>query len=297
MDNPRLLPVDWPRAARLDERHPVETGITVRWRTSPPLPPPRRPDRGAANQATATGSADARLPRHARSRPLEQLQTRRLPARLRRSRTVRVVTDVLDLDISLQGGASSVPTCSSIRGDKKAGSPPSGCSARRSRNFSVARTGLRALNGKAEPTHLAVYTARRTSTSGAGRTGTQGADHLDGRAGRHGHQDLPLQAGPLRRAGDLRRRQPFGQRMVGHLVRATRPPRLHGERSMFDVESYCVPGPAIYDGNKYRQARRHGRRRGQVRAERHGWLDRHDAAPLRERRRAPAARSTTSRSA
>jgi YidC/Oxa1 family membrane protein insertase len=168
--------------------------------------------------------------------------------------TVRVVTDVLDLDISLQGGDLVRADLLKYPRDKKAGSPPVRLFGTQEPDFSVARTGLRALNGKAEPTHLAVYTSAAneyrlapgaqelrvpiTWTDGQGVTVTKTYLFKPGRYDVQVIYDV-----------DNRSASPWSGTSYVQLARHV----YTAERSMFDVESYAYRGPAIYDGNKYRK--------------------------------------------
>ena len=156
----------------------------------------------------------------------------------------------------------------------------------------MARTGLRALNGKAEPTHLATYASAATEyrlAPGAQElrvpitwTDEQGVTVTKTYVFKPGRYDV---RGASTTSTTVRPSAWSGASYV-QLARHIYTP----ERSMFDVESYAYRGPAIYDGKSYQQARRHRRGRGQVRAERHGRLDRDDAAPFRERGRAAEGR-------
>ncbi len=129
----------------------------------------------------------------------DQLQS--LPLR---APSIRVVTDVIDMDISLQGGDLLRADLLQYPRDKKPGSPAVRLLSTDDATYGVVRSGLRAADGRAEPTHLALYTAPATRIpSRAGRAGTARAVDVDGRAGRHRHEDLRLQAGPVRRRSDL----------------------------------------------------------------------------------------------
>ena len=76
-----------------------------------------------------------------------------------RQPSIRVVTDVLDLDISLQGGDFVRADLLQYPRDKRPGSPPVRLFGTQEPDYSVARSGLRALNGRPEPTHLATFTS------------------------------------------------------------------------------------------------------------------------------------------
>ena len=64
---------------------------------------------------------------------------------------MRVVTDVLDLDISLQGGDLVRADLLEVSTDKKPGSPAVRLLSTDEATYSVMRSGLRAADGRAEP--------------------------------------------------------------------------------------------------------------------------------------------------
>jgi len=167
---------------------------------------------------------------------------------------VHVVTDVLDIDISLQGGDLVRADLPKYPRDKKAGSAPVRLLGTQEPDFNVTRTGLRALNGRAEPTHLATYTSAAdeyrlapgaqelrvpiTWTDGQGVTVTKTYVFKPGRYDIEVVYDV-----------DNRSVEAWSGTSYVQLARHIYTP----ERSMFDVESYAYRGPAIYDGNKYRK--------------------------------------------
>jgi YidC/Oxa1 family membrane protein insertase len=167
---------------------------------------------------------------------------------------VHVVTDVLDLDISLQGGDLVRADLVKYPRDKKPGSPPVRLYGTQEPDFNVARTGLRALNGKAEPTHLALYSSAAdqyrlapgaqelrvpiTWTDGQGVTVTKTYVFKPGRYDIQVVYDV-----------DNRAAVAWSGTSYVQLARHIYTP----ERSMFDVESYAYRGPAVYDGEKYRK--------------------------------------------
>jgi YidC/Oxa1 family membrane protein insertase len=168
--------------------------------------------------------------------------------------TVRVVTDVLDLDISLQGGDLLRADLLKYPRDKKEGSPPVRLFNTQEPDYHVARSGLRALNGKAEPTHLATYTSAAseyrmapgaqelrvpiTWTDGQGVTVTKTYVFKPGRYDVQVMYDV-----------DNRSASAWSGASYVQIARHIYTP----ERSMFDVESYAYRGPAIYDGKSYQK--------------------------------------------
>ena len=167
---------------------------------------------------------------------------------------LRVVTDVLDLDISLQGGDLLRADLPKYPRDKREGSPPVRLFDTQEPDYHVLRSGLRALNGKAEPTHLATYTSAASEyrlAPGAAElrvpltwTDGQGVTVTKTYVFKPGRYDLQLIYDV-----DNRSEGPWSGTSYVQIARHVYSP----ERSMFDVESYAYRGPAIYDGRKYRK--------------------------------------------
>ncbi len=166
--------------------------------------------------------------------------------------SVRVLTDVLDLDISLQGGDLVRADLVKYPRDKREGSPPVRLLGTAEPDFNVIRTGLRALNGRAEPTHLATYTSAANEyrlAPGAEElrvpitwTDEQGVTVTKTYVFRPGRYDVQVLYDV-----DNRSAEPWSGTSYVQLARHVYTP----ERSMFDVESYAYRGPAIYDGKAY----------------------------------------------
>ena len=167
---------------------------------------------------------------------------------------LRVVTDVLDLDISLQGGDLLRADLLKYPRDKREGSPPVRLFDTQEPDYHVARSGLRALNGKAEPTHLATYTSAASEyrlAPGAAElrvpltwTDGQGVTVTKTYVLKPGRYDLQVIYDV-----DNRSESPWSGTSYVQIARHIYTP----ERSMFDVESYAYRGPAVYDGKKYRK--------------------------------------------
>ncbi len=165
---------------------------------------------------------------------------------------MRVVTDVLDLDISLQGGDLVRADLLKYPRDKKPGSPPVRLFNTQEPDYHVARSGLRALNGRPEPTHLATFASAAseyrlapgaqelrvplTWTDGQGVTVTKTYVFQPGR------YDVEVIYDVDNRSASEWSGASYVQ-LARHIYRQ--------ERSMFDVESYAYRGPAIYDGKSY----------------------------------------------
>ncbi|HET9693339.1 MAG TPA: membrane protein insertase YidC [Steroidobacteraceae bacterium] len=167
---------------------------------------------------------------------------------------VRVVTDVLDMDISLQGGDVLRADVVRYPVDKKPGSPAVRLLSTEESRFGIVRSGLRAADGRAEPTHLVAYTTPRTEYRLAPGekelrvpltwTDGQGLTVMKSYVLRPGRYDIEI-------VYDVQNASAADWKAASYLqfVRHVYPQ----ERSMFDVESYSFRGPAIYDGQKYRK--------------------------------------------
>jgi YidC/Oxa1 family membrane protein insertase len=167
---------------------------------------------------------------------------------------VRVVTDVLDLDISLQGGDLVRADLLQYPRDKRPGSPPVRLFGTVEPDYSVARSGLRVLNGGPEPTHLATF----SSTAGEFRL-APGATELRVPLVWTDGQGVTVTKTYVFRPGqyaieviyevDNRSDREWSAVSYVQLARHV----YAQERSMFDVESYAYRGPAVFDGKSYRK--------------------------------------------
>jgi YidC/Oxa1 family membrane protein insertase len=166
---------------------------------------------------------------------------------------VRVVTDVLSLDISTRGGEL-------IRADLLKYPVAKSNPDVKVRLFSpnppmyVARSGLRAADQRAEPTHTATYQAAATEykleagqkelvvpltwTDGQGVTVTKTYKFQPGSYRIDLNYDVANNSGSDYRAASY-------VQIVRHYE--------HVERSYFRVETYAYRGPTIYDGKAYRK--------------------------------------------
>ena len=164
---------------------------------------------------------------------------------------IRVVTDVLDMDISLQGGDLLRADLVQYPRDKKPGSAPVRLLSTDDATFGIVRSGLRAADGRAEPTHLATYTAPGTEFRLA-----PGAQELRVPLTWTDGQGVTVMKTYVFKPGkyavdvvyDVQNASTADWKGASYLqfVRHVYPQ----ERSMFDVESYSFRGPAIYDGKK-----------------------------------------------
>ena len=168
--------------------------------------------------------------------------------------TVHVRTDVLDLDIGLQGG--TFERADLLRYPKvKGGNEPVRLMNRATDTLYLLQTGLTGPADSARPTHLTTFTSPKTEyvlgnaaelrvplawTDGNGVTVTKtfifkpGSYRIDLEYDVDNQSTAPWQAAPY---AQILRRDPTTK------------------RSMFttNVESYAFHGPAIYDGTKYRK--------------------------------------------
>ena len=168
--------------------------------------------------------------------------------------TIRVVTDVLDMDISLQGGDL-------VRADLRKYPLVKGEDTRvrllnrNPQQFYYLQTGLTDPAGGARPTHLAPFTAaasRYELAEGANelRVPLQWTDPATGVTVtktyvlRRGEYRIDLQY-DIDNRGDV----PWTAASYAQILRDDVPV----ERSMFSVESYAFQGPAYYDGTKYQK--------------------------------------------
>ncbi|MFO1405889.1 MAG: membrane protein insertase YidC [Steroidobacteraceae bacterium] len=167
---------------------------------------------------------------------------------------IHVVTDVLDIDVSLTGGTLTRADLLAYPVNKVKDSPPVRMLTTDDLNFQVARSGLRAAGGGAEPTHLAAYTAAATEYRLA-----PGADELRVPLSWTDGQGLVVTKTYVFRRGsyaidlvyDVTNGTAADWKAASYLQFARHV--YSPKRSMFDVESYAYRGPAIYDGKKYRK--------------------------------------------
>jgi YidC/Oxa1 family membrane protein insertase len=164
---------------------------------------------------------------------------------------VHVVTDVVDMDLSLQGGEILRVDLLKYPRDKQPGSPPVRLLTTDPATYSVVRSGLRVADGRPEPTHLAMFTAPSreyrlqpgaqelrvplTWTDGQGVTVMKTLVFHPGRYA----VDLVYD---VQNASQTDWKAASYMQFVRHVYQQ--------KRSMFDVETYAYRGPAVYDGKK-----------------------------------------------
>lgn len=259
MDNPRiflwigLALLMWMNVIQWNKDYgPGSTPPAVTAQAPSPASGPAPDNAGSATQLPAMPSADT-----AAAAPAAAAPDATTPAPTVAQSTaprVRVVTDVLDLDISLQGGDFVRADLTQYPRDKRPGSPPVRLFDTQEPNFHVVRSGLRVLNGVAEPTHLATYASAATEyrlapgaselrvpltwTDGQGVTVTKTYVFKPG-----------LYSIDVLYAVDNRSTVDWSGASYLQIARHV----FEQSRSMFDVESYAYRGPAVYDGEKYRK--------------------------------------------
>ena len=270
MDNPRLFL--WIGFALLvvDEHHPV--GSRLRQRIGVPRPrrrqPSARPRRrhprrhAAVEPAVAAGGSAAPPPARPPQRPRAAAGAAAAAAN---APTMRVVTDVLDLDISLQGGDLLRADLLKYPLDKKPGSPP--VRLLTTDDSHVQRRAQRPARGR-RPCRTEPPRARTPplppNSACAGRAGTARAADLDGRAGRHRDEDLRLPPGQYAIDVAVRRAERVRRRLEGGFVRAVRAPRVPAEALDVRRRELRLPRPGRVRRQEVPEARRRRRRRRQV---------------------------------
>jgi len=206
-----------------------------------------------AEDASLPGLPDAPSPQAADSTPADAAAPLATSAVASPSR-VRVVTDVLDIDIDLKGGNLVRADLPAYPHDKQPGSPPVRLLDTREATYNIDRAGLRALNAASEPNHLAQFTSPAREyrlapgaselrvpliwTDGAGITVAKIFVF------RRGRYDIELGYQVDNRSAAEWSGASYVQ-LARHIVKQ--------KRSMFDVESYAYRGPAVFDGRSYRK--------------------------------------------
>ena len=258
MDNPRLFLwiglalLAWMNIIQWDRDYGAQSAATTATTAS-----------GATSSAVAPaapGTAASSLPAlpsataPVADAPAAATQATAISAAAAAAPSVRVVTDVIDMDISLQGGDLLRADLLQYPRDKKPGSPAVRLLSTDDATYGVVRSGLRAADGRAEPTHLALYTAPAsefrlapgaqelrvplTWTDGQGVTVTKTYVFKPGQYAVEVIYDVQNASGADWNAASY-------VQFARHVYSQS--------RSMFDVESYAFRGPAVYDGEKYQK--------------------------------------------
>ena len=166
--------------------------------------------------------------------------------------TIKVVTDVLNVEVSLRGGdlvLADLTQYPLVKGEdtrvRLLNTNPS--------QFYLLQTGLTGAPGEAKPTHLADFEATQTEyrlADGADelrvplvwRDATSGVTVTKTYVFKRGQYRIDLRY-DVENAGE----NPWRAASYAQILRNDPPV----ERSMFSVESYAFQGPAFYDGVKY----------------------------------------------
>jgi YidC/Oxa1 family membrane protein insertase len=258
MDNPRLFLwiglalLAWMNIIQWDRDYGAQSAATTATTTSSATPATAAP--------AAPGTAASSLPTlpsataPAANAPAVATQAPATAAVAAAAPSIRVVTDVIDMDISLQGGDLLRADLLQYPRDKKPGSPAVRLLSTDDATYGVVRSGLRAADGRAEPTHLALYTAPATEfrlapgaqelrvpltwTDGQGVTVTKTYVFKPGQYAVEVIYDVQNASGADWNAASY-------VQFARHVYSQS--------RSMFDVESYAFRGPAVYDGEKYQK--------------------------------------------
>ena len=163
MDNPRLFLwiglalLAWMNIIQWDRDYGAQSATTTASSATSPAVAPAAPGTAASN-LPALPSATAPVA----NAPAVATQAPAASAVAAAAPSIRVVTDVIDMDISLQGGDLLRADLLQYPRDKKPGSPAVRLLSTDDATYGVVRSGLRAADGRAEPTHLALYTAPAT---------------------------------------------------------------------------------------------------------------------------------------
>jgi YidC/Oxa1 family membrane protein insertase len=191
----------------------------------------------------ATGTTDSAVPGTPATAPSAAASDTTAPV-------VRVVTDVLDLDISLRGGNVLRADLPKYPKDKQPGSPAVRLLTTEDATYSVARSGLLAADGRADPTHLAMFTSGASEYRMAGDqelrvpltwTDEQGVTVTKTYVFKPGQYAIDIDY-------DVKNASPTPWKAASYVQFVRH--MYSQKRSMFDVESYAYRGPAVYDGKR-----------------------------------------------
>ena len=252
MDNPRLYL--WIGLALLAWMN------VIQWNRdygAVPVAPPAAAAPAAGSTAPAVDAGAAQLPAlptdTGTAAPAAGASAATLPATSNGAQqpTVRVVTDVLDMDVSLQGGSIVRADLLKYPQAKSKDSPPVRLLTTDESGYEVARSGLRAVGGGAEPTHLANFSAASREfrlAPGAAElrvpltwTDEQGVVVTKTYTLKRGSYEIALDY-EVANASPADWKAASYVQFVRHMYTQ--------KRSMFDVESYAYRGPAVFNGTK-----------------------------------------------
>jgi YidC/Oxa1 family membrane protein insertase len=218
---------------------------------APPPVPAAAATTESSTPAAATSESLPALPAAQGEAPAAPITSAPATAPVAKAPTIRVVTDVLDMDISTRGGELQRADLLKYPKVKNQPDVPVRLFNPTDHMF-VARSGLRAAGQQKEPTHLAIFTAQAqeyrlkpgdtklevplTWTDDNGVTVTKTYTFEPGSYRIGLKYDVDNQSANEWKAASY-------VQLVRHYE--------HVERSYFNVETYAYRGPAMYDGKGY----------------------------------------------
>ncbi len=230
--------------------------VWITWRTwiedYGPAPATPRATEQAFPDAPVTGSAEAELPALSADGLPALAPEMPAPDPVAIERTIRIVTDVLDVDIALSGGdmvRADLPRYP-LRKDQP--DVPVRLLGSDLDNRFVFQTGLRRLGEGAEPNHLADFEADRSEYRlEPGQNELQVILRWENATAVRAYKIYTFRRGEYRVDLEQRLVNESAETWAGaaylQLQRRHRPPG----RSMFSVDSYSFSGPVLYDGRAY----------------------------------------------
>jgi YidC/Oxa1 family membrane protein insertase len=214
---------------------------------------PRAPVQSEVTASAQEGGAETlpNLPAASDGTPALPTASSAAPAVAERAPTIRVVTDVLDLDISTRGG--ELQRADLLKYPKVKGKPEP-VRLFNTDNLFVARSGLRAADREREPTHLAIFSADAQEyrlSDGDSKLEVpltwrdeDGVTVTKIYTFEPGSYRIGLRYEVSNQSGRELRAASYVQ-LVRHYE--------HLGRSFFNVETYSYRGPVIYDGKGARK--------------------------------------------
>jgi YidC/Oxa1 family membrane protein insertase len=170
------------------------------------------------------------------------------------SRSIRVVTDVLDVEIDLTGGTLVAAGLIKYPLQKDQPDVPVRLLSNAAADYFVVRSGIRAGDKRPEANHRAAFSADRASYELAA-----GNDELEvtltwtGAGGIETRKTYTFERGSyaigLEQVVSNAGAEPYRAVSYLQIQRLHMPP----ERSMFDVDTYSFVGPVFYDGESYQK--------------------------------------------
>jgi len=173
-------------------------------------------------------------------------------AQIGATKMVRVLTDVLDLEINLIGGDLQSAGLSVYPVTKDNPDDPVQLLSPDPDNIFVFGSGVRSLDGAAEPNHLSTFSADQDEYVLA-----DGQDQLivtlnwQGEGGLTAQKIYRFNRGSYAIGLDQVVQNGGTEPYLGVSYLQIRRRHMPPERSMFDVDTYSFVGPVIYDGEKY----------------------------------------------